>query len=63
MKRATKGEKEKAITNRNTHCRCAIYRRHRCECLFYHLAIQRGPKEFLQNNADLEVADETMDTF
>ena len=30
---------------------------------FYHLAIERGPKEFLQNNSDLEVADETMDTF
>lgn len=30
---------------------------------FYNLAIKRGPKEFLQNNADLEVADETMDLF
>ena len=30
---------------------------------FYGLAIERGPKEFLQNNADLEVSDETMDLF
>lgn len=30
---------------------------------FYELAVKRGPKEFLQNNADLEVAEETMDLF
>ena len=30
---------------------------------FYELAIKRGPKEFLQNNADLEVSDQTMDLF
>lgn len=30
---------------------------------FYNLAIKRGPKDFLQNNADLEVAEETMDLF
>ena len=30
---------------------------------FYGLAIERGPKEFLQNNADLEVSDEAMDLF
>lgn len=30
---------------------------------FYNLAIKSGPKEFLQNNADLEVADETMDLY
>lgn len=30
---------------------------------FYDLAIKRGPKEFLQNNADLEVADDTMDLY
>ncbi|WP_025784320.1 alpha/beta hydrolase [Sporosarcina sp. D27] len=30
---------------------------------FYDLAIKRGPKDFLQNNADLEVADETMDLY
>lgn len=30
---------------------------------FYELAIKRGPKEFLQNNADLEVADDTMDLY
>lgn len=30
---------------------------------FYELAIKRGPKEFLQNNADLEVSDKTMDLF
>lgn len=30
---------------------------------FYGLAVKRGPKEFLQNNADLEVSDEAMDLF
>ncbi|WJY28270.1 alpha/beta hydrolase [Sporosarcina trichiuri] len=30
---------------------------------FYDLAIKRGPKEFLQNNADLDVADESMDLY
>ena len=30
---------------------------------FYELAVKRGPKEFLQNNADLEVSDQTMDLF
>lgn len=30
---------------------------------FYDLAIKSGPKDFLQNNADLEVADETMDLY
>lgn len=30
---------------------------------FYELAIKRGPKDFLQENADLEVADETMDLY
>ncbi|WP_432355672.1 alpha/beta hydrolase [Sporosarcina sp. A2] len=30
---------------------------------FYDLAIKRGPKDFLQNNADLEVADDTMDLY
>lgn len=30
---------------------------------FYDLAIKRGPKEFLQNNADLEVEDDTMDLY
>ena len=30
---------------------------------FYELAVKRGPKEFLQNNADLEVSDEAMDLF
>lgn len=30
---------------------------------FYELAIKRGPKDFLQNNADLEVSDQTMDLF
>ncbi|MGG0644419.1 alpha/beta hydrolase [Sporosarcina gallistercoris] len=30
---------------------------------FYDLAIKRGPKDFLQNNADLDVADETMDLY
>ena len=30
---------------------------------FYELAIKRGPKEFLQNNADLEVSDQAMDLF
>ena len=30
---------------------------------FYGLAINRGPKEFLQNNADLEVSDKAMDLF
>lgn len=30
---------------------------------FYNLAIKSAPKEFLQNNADLEVADETMDLY
>lgn len=30
---------------------------------FYGLAVKRGPKEFLQNNADLEVSDETMEEF
>lgn len=30
---------------------------------FYHLAIQRGPKDFLQGNEDLEVSAEAMDEF
>lgn len=30
---------------------------------FYHLAIKRGPKDFLQNNTDLEVSAEAMDVF
>ncbi|MHA6259050.1 alpha/beta hydrolase [Sporosarcina sp. CAU 1771] len=30
---------------------------------FYDLAIKRGPKEFLEKNADLEVAEETMELF
>ncbi|MFJ7933249.1 alpha/beta hydrolase [Sporosarcina sp. NPDC096371] len=30
---------------------------------FYELAIKRGPKEFLQNNADLEVSDQAMELF
>ncbi|QBQ04990.1 alpha/beta hydrolase [Sporosarcina pasteurii] len=30
---------------------------------FYGLAVKRGPKEFLQNNADLEVSDEAMNQF
>ncbi|WP_342512486.1 alpha/beta hydrolase [Sporosarcina sp. FSL K6-1522] len=30
---------------------------------FYELAIKRGPKDFLQNNADLDVSDQTMDLF
>ena len=30
---------------------------------FYELAVKRGPKEFLQNNADLEVSDEAMELF
>lgn len=30
---------------------------------FYHLAIERGPKDFLQGNEDLEVSAETMDEF
>lgn len=30
---------------------------------FYDLAVKRGPKEFLQNNADLEVSNEAMDLF
>src|SRR5699024_5773443 len=30
---------------------------------FYHLAIERGQKEFLQGNEDLEVSAETMDVF
>lgn len=30
---------------------------------FYNLAIKRGPKDFLQGNADLEVSAETMDEF
>ena len=30
---------------------------------FYGLAVERGPKEFLQNNADLEVSDKTMELF
>lgn len=30
---------------------------------FYNLAIKRGPKDFLQGNADLEVSAETLDTF
>lgn len=30
---------------------------------FYNLAVKRGPKDFLQNNADLEVSAETMDRF
>lgn len=30
---------------------------------FYELAVNRGPKDFLQKNADLEVADETMDLY
>lgn len=29
----------------------------------YDLAVKRGPKPFLENNADLEVSDETMDRF
>jgi len=30
---------------------------------FYHLAIERGPKKFLQDNDDLEVSAETMEEF
>lgn len=30
---------------------------------FYELAVKRGPKEYLQGNADLEVADETMELY
>src|SRR5699024_8528113 len=30
---------------------------------FYHLAIERGPKDFLQGSEDLEVSAETMDEF
>lgn len=30
---------------------------------FYDLAIKRGPKEFLQNNADLEIEEDTMDLY
>ena len=30
---------------------------------FYELAVKRGPKEFLQKNADLEVSDQTMELF
>lgn len=30
---------------------------------FYRLAIERGPKDFLQGNEDLEVSSETMDVF
>lgn len=30
---------------------------------FYGLAVERGPKEFLQNNADLEVSDKTMNLY
>lgn len=30
---------------------------------FYSLAVKRGPKDFLQNNADLEVSEETMNRF
>ena len=30
---------------------------------FYELAVKRGPKEFLQNNSDLEVSDQAMDLF
>lgn len=30
---------------------------------FYHLAIERGPKDFLQGNEDLEVSAEAMDEF
>lgn len=30
---------------------------------FYELAIKRGPKEFLEKNADLEVSDEAMDLY
>ncbi|QTD39910.1 alpha/beta hydrolase [Sporosarcina sp. Te-1] len=30
---------------------------------FYDLAIKRGPKEFLEKNADLEVADKTLDLY
>lgn len=30
---------------------------------FYGLAVKRGPKEFLQNNTDLEVSDEAMEEF
>jgi len=30
---------------------------------FYHLAIKRGPKDFLQGNQDLEVSAETLDEF
>lgn len=30
---------------------------------FYNLAIKRGPKEFLQNNADLEIEEDTMDLY
>src|SRR5690625_2967095 len=30
---------------------------------FYNLAIKRGPKDFLQNNSDLEVSAEALDVF
>src|SRR5690625_7874853 len=30
---------------------------------FYNLVIKRGPKDFLQGNADLEVSAETLDVF
>lgn len=30
---------------------------------FYEISVKRGPKEFLQNNADLEVAEETMELY
>lgn len=30
---------------------------------FYRLVIERGPKDFLQGNEDLEVSAETMDVF
>ena len=30
---------------------------------FYELAVKRGPKEYLQNNADLEVSDQTMELY
>ena len=30
---------------------------------FYELAVKRGPKEFLQNNADLEVSNKALDLF
>ncbi len=30
---------------------------------FYDLAVKRGPKEYLQNNADLEVSDQAMELY